>query len=307
MSDVGRNQFAIMSPTAHCEFSRFDDASLEDDGPSCAGEMDFHRIYLAFFDHWLRDGPDPHLPALQLFVMGANQWRWAERWPLKDTVMTAWYLHSEGAANGRLGDGRLALKAPSVSGMDRFTYDPKSPVPSVGGAACCTGTPDAPAGRYDQREVELRDDVLVYTGPVLDAPVEVIGPLVLELFVSSDAPDTDFTAKLVDVYPDGRAINIQEGIVRARTQVDGALNAKGVTRLSLDLQATANRFRVGHRIRLEVSSSNFPRWDRNLNTGGNNYDETEFRSAQNRVHHSPEHPSRLLLPTVAPGAECASN
>lgn len=295
----GRNQHVIITPTAHCEFAGFDGSAFEG-GSACPGEVDFYDTYLRFFDRWLRDGPDPEIPRVQLFVMGANRWRHAESWPLPGTVVTPLYLTSGGRANSRHGDGRLRFALPREASFDAYLYDPADPVPSLGGAACCTGTPDAPAGRFDQREIEEREDVLVYSTAPLSEPLEVVGPIEAVLYVSSDAPDTDFTAKLIDVYPDGRAINIQEGIVRARTRAPdaGALDTAGIVELRVDLQATANRFLAGHRIRLEVSSSNFPRWDRNLNTGGNNYDETSFRSATNRIHHSPSHPSRLLLPVV---------
>ena len=169
----------------------------------------------------------------------------------------------------------------------------------MGGPICCTGQADLSAGAFDQRPIEARSDVLVYDTPPLEAPLTVVGPITVTLHVSSDAPDTDFTAKLVDVYPDGRAFNVQEGILRARYR-EGYdrqvfMEPGGTYEISFDLQATANQFQTGHRIRLEVSSSNFPRWDRNLNTGGNNYDETEGRVATNRVHFGPSTPSKLTL------------
>jgi putative CocE/NonD family hydrolase len=171
----------------------------------------------------------------------------------------------------------------------------------LGGHTCCTGT-ETEAGGYDQSEIELRDDVLVYTSDVLTMGIEVTGALEVILYVSSSAPDTDFTAKLVDVYPDGRAFNIQEGALRMRHRSslsEAVLMEPGeVYEAHLDLHATSNYFGPGHRIRLEVSSSNFPRWQRNLNTGGNNFDETEWEVAQNTIHHSAEHPSRIVLPVV---------
>jgi putative CocE/NonD family hydrolase len=167
---------------------------------------------------------------------------------------------------------------------------------------CCTGTPDAPAGAFDQSELEVRQDVLVYTTPVLEKGVEVTGPVELVLHVSSTGRDTDFTGKLVDVYPDGRAFNVQEGILRARYR-EGLdkqvwLDPAEVYRLEISLHATSNYFAPGHRIRLEVSSSNFPRFDRNLNTGGKNYDEAEWKIVDNVVYHSSEYPSYLVLPVV---------
>ena len=184
--------------------------------------------------------------------------------------------------------------------VDRFTYDPGSPVPSM------SGSYGMEEGFYDQRPVEERDDVLVYTSPPLATGVEVTGPITATLYVSSDARDTDFTAKLVDVQPDGTAFFLQEGVLRARYR-DGFdrevfMEEGEIYELTISLDATSNFFPADHRIRLEVSSSSFPRFDRNLNTGGDNYDETEWIVALNAVHHSPEHPSHLLLPIVPNGA-----
>ena len=184
---------------------------------------------------------------------------------------------------------------------DQFVYDPATPVPSIGGQACCTGL-ESGAGAYDQSKTEMRHDVLVYTSDVLQDGIDVTGPLEVVLYVSSSAKDTDFMAKLVDVYPDGRAFNVQEGALRLRYREGLSKNVwmkKGeVYEARLDLHATANYFGPGHRIRLEVSSSSFPRFDRNLNTGGNNYDETEWVTSENVVHHSAEYPSHLLLPVI---------
>jgi putative CocE/NonD family hydrolase len=175
-------------------------------------------------------------------------------------------------------------------------------VPSVGGPICCISADDAPAGAMDQSEVELRNDVLVYSSAPLKEGVEVTGPLEAILYVSSDAGDTDFTVKLVDVLPDGTAYNVQEGILRARFRegFDRAVLMEEweVYRLRIDLHATGMWFSAGHRIRVEVSSSNFPRFDRNLNTGGNNYDESEWVVAHSTVHHTAAHPSHLVLPVV---------
>ncbi len=172
----------------------------------------------------------------------------------------------------------------------------------MGGPVCCTGTPDAPPGAFDKSEVETRHDVLAYTTPVLKEGIEVSGPLQVVLYVSSSAKDTDFTGKLVDVYPDGTAFNVQEGILRARYREGfdkkAWMKPGEVYELKIDLHATSNYFGPGHRIRLEISSSNFPRFDRDLNTGGNNYDETEWVVAKNKFHHNSQYPSHILLPVV---------
>ena len=201
-----------------------------------------------------------------------------------------------------MGSGRLSTQPPVDEPADRFVYDPGTPVPSLGGTDWGAAHPDLLPGGRDQRKLEMRHDVLVYTSPPFEEGLEVTGPLELVLHVSSSARDTDFTAKLVDVHPDGTAYNVQEGILRARYRAGFAkktwMEAGEVYEIKIDLQATSNYFRPGHRIRLEVSSSNFPRFDRNLNTGGNNFDETEWVTATNSVHHSAVYPSHLVLPVI---------
>jgi uncharacterized Ntn-hydrolase superfamily protein len=251
----------------------------------------------------LRDGDDSitDIPKVQYYLMGKNEWRSSDTWPLADTSYRKFYLHSGGNANSRFGDGTISLQTPVDEPADHFFYDPATPVPSLGGQACCTGT-DKGAGSYDQSVNEMRDDVLVFTSEVLDQGVDVTGPLEVVLYVSSSAKDTDFTAKLIDVYPDGRAFNVQEGALRMRYREGFSkkvwMEYGEVYEARLNLHATANYFGTGHRIRLEVSSSNFPRWDRNLNTGGNNFDETEWVIAKNAVHHSAQYPSHLVLPLI---------
>jgi uncharacterized protein len=236
-----------------------------------------------------------------IFVMGLNQWRQEDDWPLARAKTTRYFLHSQGAANSSRGDGSLSTSAPASEPADKFTYDPGKPVPTMGGPLCCDSTHLAP-GPKDQRTLEERDDVLIYSTPPLDRDLEVTGPVRLEFFASSSAVDTDFTAKLVDVYPDGAAINVAEGILRAKyrdSQETPALLAPGkVYSLAIDLWATSNVFRTGHRIRLEVSSSNFPRFDRNLNTGESAATSAKWASATNMILHDAAHPSALLLPVV---------
>jgi putative CocE/NonD family hydrolase len=216
--------------------------------------------------------------------------------------MVAYYLDSDGRANSLFGDGILSTHKPGAeTTSDTFTYDPALPVPSVGGGLCCMG--DAlEAGSFDQRQVEARHDVLVYTTEPLEKALEITGTIEVTLFVSSTAKDTDFTVKLIDVYPDGRAFNLDETIQRVRYREgydQQVLMEPGkVYELSVSPMSTSNTFAEGHRIRVEVSSSNFPRFARNLNTGGNNYDETDGTVAKNTIHHSPAHPSRILLPVV---------
>jgi uncharacterized protein len=305
VTERGRNnQFALISPTTHCMSERAQARTIV--GERDLGDARFGHValYRRWFDHWLKgiDNGVEHEPKVQLYVMGKNVWRAEREWPLARTRFTPFYLHSQGNANSLWGDGNLSTIAPVAEPSDRYSYDPRTPVPSRGGPVCCTGTPDAPEGSFDQSEVEARHDVLVYTTPPLKRGVEVTGPLKAILYVSSDARDTDFTAKLVDVYPDGAAYNVQEGILRARYREGFGrkvfMQPGGVYKVEIDLQATSNWFAPGHRIRVEIASSNFPRFDRNLNTGGNNFDERSWRVARNVIHHSAKYSSHVMLPVI---------
>jgi len=298
------NQFVIISPTVHCSSENATANTMVGERSVGDAQFDFWGTYLKWFDYWLKgiDNGVTKMPKVQLYVMGRNQWRSENEWPLARTQFTKYYFHSDGHAHSRFGTGTLSTSLPGNEPADVYVYDPKTPTPSVGGPLCCTGTADAPSGVFDQSDVETRNDVLVYTTPVLKEGIEVTGPLSVVLYVSSAAPDTDFTAKLVDVYPDGSAFNIQESILRARYRegFDKKVWMKPgeVYEVKIDLQATSNYFGPGHRIRLEISSSNFPRFDRNLNTGGNQYNETEWKEATNTIHHSRIHPSYIVLPVI---------
>ena len=298
------NQFIILSPTTHCHSEEATEDTRAGDRRLGDARFDYWNIYVRWFDYWLRgvENGVTDMPKVQYYVMGREEWRAADRWPVPGTKFTKYYFHSDGKANSRAGTGKLSVEPPIDEPTDRFVYDPATPVPSLGGPICCTKTPTAPDGSFDQSEIEMRHDVLVYTTPVLEEGVEVTGPLTVVLYVSSSARDTDFTGKLVDVYPDGRAFNIQEGILRARYRegIDRKvfMEPGEVYEVRVDLQATSNYFPPGHRIRVEVSSSNFPRFDRNLNTGGNNWDETRGVVATNSIHHAAGRASHILLPVV---------
>ncbi|HVT94769.1 MAG TPA: CocE/NonD family hydrolase [Bryobacteraceae bacterium] len=238
---------------------------------------------------------------VKIFVMGANQWRQEDDWPLARAHSTQYFLHSAGKANSLRGDGKLSTAAPSAEQPDHYVYDPADPAPTVGGPLCCDSNHLEPGPR-DQRSVEARDDVLVYSTPALARDMEVTGPVHLDLYAESSAVDTDFTAKLVDVAPDGFAQNLTEGIVRAKyreSQEKPTLMNPGETyHFTIDLWSTANVFRKGHKIRLEVSSSNFPRFARNLNTGAESAAASNFVSAKNTILHDANHPSALVLPVI---------
>jgi putative CocE/NonD family hydrolase len=294
------HQFLILSPTDHCGSERIE-GPLTVVGERELGDARFPYwdTYLNWYAYWLKGEKNAitQIPKVQYYLMGANQWQSADTWPPADTRVQRYYLHSGGKANSRVGDGVLSTEPPNAEAVDGYTYDPAIPTPSRGGAMCCTGS--KLSGAFDQSDIEMRNDMLVYTSPTLEKTVTVTGDIQVKLWVSSDAKDTDFVAKLIDVYPDGRAFNIQEGILRARYRQGfdkKVFMEKGeVYPITIDLQATANAFLPGHKIRLEISSSNFPAYDRNLNTGGDNFTETEWVVARNKVHHGGGYPSYVEL------------
>ena len=240
---------------------------------------------------------------VKIFVMGKNVWREEENWPLARAKATRYYLHSDGAANSAEGKGALNTTAPGSEKSDQFVYDPNDAVPTLGGPLCCGPFPPPPGlGPEDQRPAESRKDVLVFTTAAMAQNLEVTGPVVLDLYVSSSAVDTDFTGKLVDVWPNGFAQNLTEGILRLRyrnSQEKPELAKPGETyHINVDLWATSNVFLAGHKLRLEVSSSNFPRFDRNLNSGEDQASGTHIITATNVIYHDKDHPSALVLPVV---------
>ncbi len=268
-----------------------------DFGPNAL--IDLHAIQLRWFDYHLKgvsNGVDEE-PPVRIFVMGDNLWRDEREWPLARTVFTPVYLSSGGDANSIRGGGRLSMTVPPRDPADNYIYDPADPVPTCGGNYIGPGN-----GVRNQAAVEERNDVLVYTGGVLERELEVTGPVVLKLYAASTAPDTDFTAKLIDVRPGGYAHNIVEGIVRARfrdsLEAPSLIIPGAVYEYTVDLWSTSYVFKAGHRIRLEVSSSNFPRYDRNQNTGHDLFADAEIRPARQTVFHDERYPSRLILPII---------
>jgi putative CocE/NonD family hydrolase len=276
-----------------------------DFGPDA--DVPLREIQLQWFDQFLKSKDTPLLsqPPVRIFVMGVNQWRDARDWPPR-AHSERFYLESRGHANTLAGDGRLDMHAPALQAMpaspaDRFEFDPQNPVPTTGGAVCCN--PKVfPWGPKDQRPVEKRRDVLVYTTPPLRKDLEVIGPVRVVLYAATSARDTDFTAKLVDVFPDGRAQNVTDGILRLRyrksLEKPQLARAGEICKVTIDAGVTGNVFQRGHRIRMEISSSNFPRFDRNPNTGGPVADATELRKASQTIYHDARRPSYVLLPVV---------
>ncbi len=237
---------------------------------------------------------------VRLFVMGENAWRDEDEWPLKRTRYTKYYLHSKNGANSLSGDGMLGTEAPAKERADTYDYDPKNPVPTIGGRLCCG--PALWPGPFDQRPNESRQDVLVFSTPALTEDVEATGYVTVELYASSSAVDTDFTALLVDVDPNGYARFLTDGIVRARyrnsTEKAEEIVPGKVYKYTIDMWATSNLFKAGHKIRVYVSSSNFPRFNRNLNTGEATFGSTRMLTAKQTIYHDSEYPSSLVLPIV---------
>ncbi len=263
--------------------------------------LPLRRMEIDWFDAFVKQSAPAPAPGVQYFVMGVNQWRESPVWPPAGMEWMPLYLHGRKGANSTDGDGVLVAKPQKEGKTSRYDYDPKRAVPTLGGANCCNSKAMA-WGPMDQRRVEGRRDVLVFTGEVLREDLEVSGPVRVVLHVASSAPDTDFTAKLVDVAPDGRARIVCDGILRMRYRLglerEAPYGPGTLERITIPAGVTANVFRSGHRVRLEVSSSNFPKFDRNMNTGRAQADEREMRVARQEVRYGGKWASYLALPVV---------
>jgi len=292
-----RHQHVLMGPWTH-GISQTGKVGALDFGKDSV--IDLRDIGTKWFDHWLKDeqtGADTW-PAFRIFVMGRNQWRDEQEWPLKRTRYAPYYFRSDGSANTLSGDGRLSTTKPGDEPADKFVYDPNDPVPTLGGCNLM----GCPAGPHDQTKAETRNDVLVFTSDELKTELEVTGPVKVILYAASSAPDTDWTAKLVDVHPDGRPFNLCDGIIRARYRQSldqpTLIEPGKIYRYEIDLWVTSNAFLAGHKIRVEISSSNFPRFDRNLNTDEPPGTGTKMTKATQTIYHDKEHPSHILLPVI---------
>jgi putative CocE/NonD family hydrolase len=298
------NQWAIIAPTGHCAYTRSAEHTIVGERDMGDARLNYNDIVYDFFDKFLKGTSSPidTMAKVRYYTMGLNKWQTSDQWPPKDATPMTFYLSSDGHANTLNGDGVMTTKAPSSDKPDSYTYDPMKPVTSYGGNVCCQGNAVVP-GSLDQRKMEVRPDILVYTTEPFKEGTELSGPITPTLYVSSDAKDTDFTVKVIDVAPDGTAYNLDESIQRMRYR-DGYdkplvwMESGKVYKVTLQPLNTSNYFPAGHRLRVEVSSSNFPRFDRNLNTGGNNYDETKGVVAHQLVHHSTQYPSQLTVTVV---------
>jgi uncharacterized protein len=303
--EIANQQYAVIAPTLHCAYKRATENTMIGERSVGDARLNYDELTYAWFDHFLKgenNGLLEKMPRVRYYTMGLNKWQSSDTWPPRGAQSMSFFLGSGGKANTMSGDGVLADAAPAADNPDKFEYDPMNPVPSYGGNVCCTGNAIA-GGAFDQRKNETRPDILVYSSEPLKEGLELSGPIEVTLYVSSDAKDTDFTVKLIDVYPDGRAYNLDETIQRMRYR-DGYdkpnvwMEPGKVYKVTLQPMTTSNYFEAGHRIRIEVSSSNFPRFDRNLNTGGKNYDESKGVVARNAVHHSKQYPSQVKITVV---------
>jgi putative CocE/NonD family hydrolase len=311
--EIANEQWAVIAPVTHCAYMRAKEDTIVGERSVGDARLDYEDITYGFFDRFLKGQDSPRLdklPKVTYYTMGMNKWQTSDTWPPAGSESMTLYLSSAGRANSLTGDGALTTSPPAADKPDSFTYDPMNPVTSYGGNVCCMGTAVTP-GAFDQRKMEAREDILVYTSEPFKEGIEVSGPITPTLFVSSDAKDTDFTVKVLDVYPDGRAFNLDESIQRLRYR-DGYdkppvwMEAGKAYKVTLQPLNTSNYFEAGHQIRIEVSSSNFPHFDRNLNTGGNNYDEERGVIAHNSVHHSKQYPSQVTVTVVKHAAQTAS-
>jgi putative CocE/NonD family hydrolase len=304
--EIADNQYLVIAPTLHCRYTRATENTIVGERNVGDARLNYDEQIYGWFDYWLKNeknGILDELPRVQYYTMGSNEWKTSETWPPENASLTTFYMNCGGNENSLFGDGQLTLNPPEKESKDEFTYDPMNPVGSHGGNVCCTGNA-VQGGAFDQQEMETRNDILVYTSDPLQEGIEISGFIESSFYISSDVKDTDVTLKLIDVYPDGTAYNLDETIQRVRYregyEKEVFMEEGKVYKVDLTPLSTSNYFKKGHRIRIEVSSSNFPRFARNLNTGGNNFDESEGVVAHNTVHHSKEHPSQIRLPIVGP-------
>ena len=300
------NQYLVIAPTLHCGYTRATENTIVGERSVGDARLNYDEQIYSWFDLHLKGEANDFkekTPRVQYYTMGKNIWQASESWPPKNAKLKTFYLNSEGNANTRFGDGKLT-PYPDQRGKrsDSFDYDPMNPVTSYGGGVCCTGNA-VQGGAFDQREMEEREDILVYTSDPLEEGIEMSGFIESVLYLSSDVKDTDLTIKIIDVLPDGIAYNLDETIQRVRYREgydkEVFMGKDKVYKVELTPMATSNYFKKGHRIRVEVSSSNFPRFSRNLNTGGDNYDESESVVAHNTIHHSKRYPSHIKLPFIS--------
>ncbi len=300
------NTFMIIAPTAHCMMGRMEtEHTVVGERDMGDARFDYTGFLVRWYDRWLKglDNGIEKEPKVRVYNMGAKSWRMYDAWPPREARPTTFYLDSDGSANTLNGNGRLVLQPPKRLTKDTYTYDPLNPTPSVGGQVCCFSA--AVPGSFDQSKMQSRPDVLVYTSEPLTAAMDVTGPVKVTLHVSSDVKDTDLMVKLVDVHPDGKAFNLDEQALRLRWRngydAPVFMEAGKTYQVEMPPLVTSNTFQAGHRIRISIVSSSFPVYERNLNTGGPNYNEKDPITAHTSIHHGPLHRSAVVLSVVPAG------
>lgn len=309
MQSTKNNQKLMIGPWAHGLFdSDIGERSfgVNSGGDSIDGEVDITSLHIKWFEHWLKENNasiEENEDPVKLFVMGLNEWRTEREWPLKRTEYTPYYFHSDGQANKNLQSGQLLMEPSNDTQKDQYIHDPYNPVPTNGGGTLFFKGRNA--GPRNQQEIEKRNDVLTYTSEPMTEPLEVTGWVKVVIWASSDALSTDFTAKLVDVLPDGRAYNLTDGIVRVKSrhldseEEDEEVNlTSDIVKYEIDLWATSNMFLPGHSLRIEIASSNFPRFDVNPNTGDTTLDTSKMMIANQSIYHGAKYPSHVVLPVI---------
>ena len=302
---VRDDQYLVIAPTLHCGYTRASENTIVGERSVGDARLNYDEQIYNWFDLMLKEKDNDFkdkTPRVQYYTMGSNKWQSSETWPPENSKMTTFYLSSNGNANTLNGDGALtSLKRKIVNNKDSFTYDPMNPIKSNGGGVCCSGNA-IQGGAFDQKEMELNENILVYTTDSLKDGMEISGFINSTLYLSSDVKDTDITIKIIDVYPDGRAYNLDETIQRVRYREgydkEVFMEKNKVYKVNMTPMSTSNYFKKGHKIRIEISSSNFPRFARNLNTGGDNYNETESIIANNTIYHSKKYLSSITLPII---------
>jgi uncharacterized protein len=290
LSRTSANQHLIMGPTAHCEMGNETQATSVGDREVGDGRFDYVTVVEKWFDRWLKDDKSSaELPAIQYYVLNSSEWHTADAWPPRDVRPARLYLESGGHANSLFGDGKLVPRPPASATYDQYLYDPAHPVPSLGGSCCSEQV------AREQSPIESRQDVLVYTSEPFTQPTRIVGDVTATIYFGSSAPDTDLMLKLVDVDATGRAYNLGDTAMRLRYRNGYSqpqlMHAGKVYSVALSGLVTATDMLPGHRLRIELASSNFPNYERNLNSGGNNFDETTIKTARNRVVHGPHQAS----------------
>ncbi|EED36755.1 cocaine esterase [Luminiphilus syltensis NOR5-1B] len=303
--EARENQYVIIGPTQHCATETVSEQTVVGELDVGDARFDFYGTYLRWYDRWLNGNQDAldGMPHVQYYNIGANEWRSAEEWPLPGTEYTAFYLDSDGSANSRWGNGRLERDTDhSGSDSDSYVHDPATPFTTYR-ATTGQDTDVWFGGSRDRREIETRNDVLIFDTEPLEEAMDVTGPVKAIIYLSSSAVDTDLDLTLVDVFPDGRAMGVYQGTLRVRYREgldrEVLMEPGKVYPVEVDMNAISNTFLPGHRIRLEVASARYPNHDRNLGTGGDNFTESEGVVARNIVYHSEHYPSQLILPIVA--------